>query len=227
METDFGTVDGVIKGLYQSVSFGPSAGPDYELMRLLFHPQGRITPPKEDTNGSILSMNVGEFITTFDNMLNAEGIIETGGREVELERRTFMYKRTAHVLSSYKFFLADKEPVARGVNSFQLVQEVDRWWILHLTWDRAEKGEPMASLREECNNSHYQQLQVDPGAETPVIRHAFRYLGNKYHPDNGNTGDAKLFREITEAWRVLSDGKKRAEYDRSIGIIRFDPDEGS
>ncbi len=145
MVANFGTVDGVIDGMYQSVSFGPAAGPDYELMRLLFHPQGRITPPKEDTNGSILSMNVGEFITRFDSMLNAEGIIETGGREVEVERKTSIFKRTAHVLSSYEFYV-DDEPVARGVNSFQLVQDADRWWILHLTWDRAIKGEPLPSL---------------------------------------------------------------------------------
>lgn len=145
METEFGTVDGVIKGMYQSVSFGPAAGPDYELLRLLFHPQARITPPKEDTGGSILSISVGEFITRFDNMLNAEGIIETGGREVEVERKTSTFKRTAHVLSSYEFFV-DGESVARGVNSFQLVKDADRWWILHLTWDRAIKGEPMPSL---------------------------------------------------------------------------------
>jgi hypothetical protein len=43
----------VVKVLYEAVSFFPPATPNYKLLQSLFHPQARITPPKEDTDGLI------------------------------------------------------------------------------------------------------------------------------------------------------------------------------
>lgn len=62
----------------------------------------------------------------------------------------------------------------------------------------------------------YKLLQVDPKAESGLIRQAYRYLAEKYHPDNKITGDAEMFRAITDAWKLLSDYAKRAIYDESL-----------
>ncbi len=72
----------------------------------------------------------------------------------------------------------------------------------------------------------YQLLQVDPEAETGLIRQAYRYLAERYHPDNSISGDEKLFREITDAWKVLSDDERRAAYDASLRIDFNPSDEG-
>ncbi len=62
----------------------------------------------------------------------------------------------------------------------------------------------------------YQILQVNPEAEETVIRHSFRYLAGKYHPDNSDTGSKEKFDQIVEAWKILSDKNRRSEYDASL-----------
>lgn len=59
---------------------------------------------------------------------------------------------------------------------------------------------------------YYSTLGVDKRASKDDIKKAFRKLAQKYHPDKG-TGDEARFKEITEAYAVLSDDKKRREYD--------------
>lgn len=59
---------------------------------------------------------------------------------------------------------------------------------------------------------YYEILGVDKGANSEEIKKAFRKLAHKYHPDKGG-GDSGKFKEASEAYSVLSDEKKRAEYD--------------
>src|ERR1700733_15356605 len=58
---------------------------------------------------------------------------------------------------------------------------------------------------------YYSVLGVDKKASKDDIKKAFRKLAQKYHPDKG--GDEAKFKEITEAYSVLSDERKRREYD--------------
>jgi molecular chaperone DnaJ len=58
---------------------------------------------------------------------------------------------------------------------------------------------------------YYNVLGVDKKANGEDIKKAFRKLAQKYHPDKG--GDESKFKEITEAYSVLADEKRRREYD--------------
>ncbi|MFA6408522.1 MAG: molecular chaperone DnaJ [Candidatus Paceibacterota bacterium] len=58
---------------------------------------------------------------------------------------------------------------------------------------------------------YYNVLGVDKKATQDDIKNAFRKLAHKHHPDKGGSDDK--FKEITEAYSVLSDAKKRREYD--------------
>lgn len=60
---------------------------------------------------------------------------------------------------------------------------------------------------------YYELLGVDKKAPKEEIKKAFRTLAHKYHPDK-KTGDAEKFKEINEAYSVLSDDGKRAQYDQ-------------
>jgi len=71
---------------------------------------------------------------------------------------------------------------------------------------------------------YYETLGVAKGASHDEIKRAFRKLARKYHPDL-NPGDKtaeQKFKEINEAYSVLSDEKKRAEYDQ-FGKSPFEP----
>ena len=70
---------------------------------------------------------------------------------------------------------------------------------------------------------YYEILGIDKNASDNDIKHAYRNLAKKYHPDM-NPGDAeaeKHFKEVNEAYEVLSDPDKRAKYDQ-YGHAGFD-----
>lgn len=62
---------------------------------------------------------------------------------------------------------------------------------------------------------YYEVLGVERSADKDTLKRAFRKLAQKYHPDVNKTEEAELrFKEINEAYQVLSDDQKRAAYDR-------------
>jgi len=76
-----------------------------------------------------------------------------------------------------------------------------------------------ANFCHKCGKSitkdYYKILQVDPSAEAEVIAAAYKRLALKYHPDTNKDRNATLrMQEINEAYEVLHDPIKRAEYDR-------------
>ena len=60
---------------------------------------------------------------------------------------------------------------------------------------------------------YYEILEISPNANSGTIDRMFRYLAQRYHPDNRDTGDRRRFDEIVEAHDTLGDAVKRAQYD--------------
>lgn len=67
---------------------------------------------------------------------------------------------------------------------------------------------------------YYETLQVSNRAHPMMITRAFRLLVAFYHPDNKDTGNQEIFREVLQAYRVLSDPVRRAAYDREKFAMR-------
>lgn len=59
---------------------------------------------------------------------------------------------------------------------------------------------------------YYAILGLERGASKEEVKKAFRKLAGQYHPDK-KTGDEEKYKEVTEAYAVLGDEKKKAEYD--------------
>ena len=63
-----------------------------------------------------------------------------------------------------------------------------------------------------AKQDYYEILGLQKGASKEEVKKAFRKLAATYHPDK-KTGDEEKFKEISEAYSVLGDEKKKAEYD--------------
>jgi molecular chaperone DnaJ len=79
------------------------------------------------------------------------------------------------------------------------------------------------STKDYLEKDYYKTLGVPKTAKTADIKKAYRELARKYHPDaNANKGNAdagERFKEITEAYNVLSDEKQRKEYDEARSMF--------
>ncbi|MHA1152505.1 MAG: DnaJ C-terminal domain-containing protein [Alphaproteobacteria bacterium] len=75
---------------------------------------------------------------------------------------------------------------------------------------------------------YYEVLDVPRDADAKVIKDAFRNLALEFHPDrNKEPGAEERFKEIAEAYAILSDPRKRAEYDARghVGVAGFSPED--
>ncbi|MEO6213466.1 MAG: J domain-containing protein, partial [Vicinamibacterales bacterium] len=68
-------------------------------------------------------------------------------------------------------------------------------------------------MSPEPPDDHYETLQISPNADVDTIQRVFRLLAQRFHPDNQDTGNAAKFRELHDAYSVLSDPESRARYD--------------
>jgi molecular chaperone DnaJ len=86
------------------------------------------------------------------------------------------------------------------------------------------------SQKDWIEHDYYAELGIDKSASQSDIKKAYRKLAQKHHPD-ANQGDSRAeerFKKISQAYDVLSDSKKKEEYDRirqmvAAGGFRGDP----
>ncbi|MDD5142347.1 molecular chaperone DnaJ [Methanoregula sp.] len=71
---------------------------------------------------------------------------------------------------------------------------------------------------------YYETLGVKRDASPDELKKAFRHLARKYHPDlnKGSKEAEEKFKDINEAYQILSDQKKKAQYDQ-VGHVEFSP----
>jgi hypothetical protein len=139
---DVGTIDGLVAALYDVIS-GPAGQPrDWNRMRSLFAPEGRlmIVAPRPDGSYALRTMAVDDYIAR-----NSKAFATTGFFEREAARTSEVFGQVAHVFSTYESRRAntDAKPFQRGINSIQLVNDGKRWWIVNLVWRAEDAGLPL------------------------------------------------------------------------------------
>jgi hypothetical protein len=132
---DVASVDAIVAALYDVIS-GPAGAPrDWDRMRALFAPDGKMAAVGARPDGSfgMRSMAVEDYIAR-----NAKHFATDGFFETELARTSDAFGQLVHVFSTYEARKApDAAPFMRGINSIQLYNDGTRWWIVSVLW-RAE-----------------------------------------------------------------------------------------
>lgn len=129
-------LSGITKTLYGIVSGEAGSKRDWQLMRQMFAPNATISPVFHNTNGRVIErLSVEEFIA-----LNKKVFANVNFFETEIKSKVYRFGHSATIISQYES--RDKvnaEPYSTGVNSFQLVNDGNRWCVISVTWD-SDKG---------------------------------------------------------------------------------------
>ena len=133
---DVASVDAIVAAVYDVIS-GPAGAPrDWDRMRSLFAPEGRMAAVGMRPDGSypLRMMTPDDYIAR-----NTRAFATMGFFETELARRLEIFGQVAHVFSTYeaRHAAGDAKPFMRGVNSIQHIHDGKRWYVLSLVW-RAE-----------------------------------------------------------------------------------------
>src|SRR5689334_21243133 len=148
--SDVESIDGILAAAYDVISGPAGKKRDWERERSLFYPGARIMPTarvpgRNDVELEPQMLDVEAYIRRVEPLLGA------GFYESEVARRTERFGRIAHVWSTYesRHKSTDPEPFMRGINSFQLFDDGQRWWILSVYWqhESAEHAIPEKYLQ--------------------------------------------------------------------------------
>jgi hypothetical protein len=140
-----GSLDGIIAALYASIS-GPKDVPrDWDRLRTLMGPSARFIPTGQTRDGkaSLRNWSVEEYIAAA-----GPGLMKDGFFEREIGRHMDRFGHVVHVMSVYDSkFTPDQQPFQRGINSIQLFDSGERWYILSVMWDAERPDNPIAADR--------------------------------------------------------------------------------
>lgn len=147
---DVDSIDGIVAALYDVISGAAGQPRDWNRMRSLFAPEGRLMAAVARPDGSYVlrGMGVEDYIGR-----NSKAFAGTGFFEKEAARTTETFGQIAQVFSTYesRHAAGDAQPFQRGINSIQLYHDGKRWWIVNVLW-RAEDAK--LPLPERYLRSH-------------------------------------------------------------------------
>lgn len=139
-QKDLGSIDSIIEALYQSITFSEGKEPNLERLRSLFHPKApfiRITPQGVD------EMDLATFVSSFGQRVKSGQL--KSFHESEISRKMEHYGSIAQVFTTYQKGMNTENPeeFGRGINSLQLFNDNQRWWIVSITWQDEQSSTPI------------------------------------------------------------------------------------
>jgi hypothetical protein len=131
---DVGSLDSIMKAVYDVISGDAGKPRDWDRFRSLFYADARLIPSGKNAQTGVIGARV---LTPEDYIQRAGARLEKDGfHEREIARHVDMYGNIAQVFSTYASFhkADDKDPFMRGINSFQLLNDGKRWWVVTIYW---------------------------------------------------------------------------------------------
>ncbi len=127
------TIDSTIKTLYNVISGEKGEKRNWNQMKFMFYKDSKLIPSgknKKDVTKARY-MSIDDYIKGSEKWL-----VEHGFFEKEIHRDVQTFGNIAHVFSTYECFhtATDETPFMRGINSIQLLNDGERWWIINIFW---------------------------------------------------------------------------------------------
>jgi hypothetical protein len=137
---DVDSIEHILAATYDVIS-GPAGPRDWDRFRSLFYPGARLIPTRHDDKGvvSARALTPDEYSERGQAFFSKEGFFEnTVSNKIE------HWDNIAHVFSTYESRHAKGDkPFARGINSFQLMNDGTRWWVVTIYWEQEDAAHPL------------------------------------------------------------------------------------
>jgi len=139
---DVESIDAIMAAVYDVISGPAGEKRDWDRMRSLFIDGARLIPTGRGQSGQYghRVMTVEDYITGAGPWLEQNGFFET-----EVSRSVDRFGNIAQVFSTYESRRSadDAEPFMRGINSFQLWNDGNRWWVVTIFWEAESPDNPI------------------------------------------------------------------------------------
>jgi len=139
---DVSSIDSIVAAVYDVISGPAGQKRDWDRMRSLFLTGARLIPVGPASGGAYAArvLSVEDYIARSSAAMEKQGFFER-----EIARRMERFGQIVQIFSTYESRRApgDPQPFARGINSFQLMNDGSRWWIVTIFWEAERPDNPI------------------------------------------------------------------------------------
>jgi hypothetical protein len=139
---DVESIDAIITAVYDVISGDAGEARDWDRWNTLFLEEATLSPtgPTDDGRWGRAIIPPSDYPRRIGETLERDGFVEA-----EVGRVTERFGNIAHVFSTYVSFRsrADTRPFQRGINSFQLLYDGTRWWVVSVFWQAETRDYPI------------------------------------------------------------------------------------
>lgn len=136
------SLDSTIATLYSVISGEKGQERDWELFNYLFHPDAMLIPSGKNKEGVYKArfMSPDDYVTQ-----SGKWLVENGFFEKEIHRSVNTFGNITQIFSTYESFHSesDEDPFMRGINSIQLLNDGERWWVINIYWTQESEENPI------------------------------------------------------------------------------------
>jgi hypothetical protein len=139
---DVNSPEAIIAAVYSVISGAKGQQRDWDRMRSLFVPDARLIPtvPAGSAHTDAVFLTIDGYIERSKGRMTSEGFFERS-----IHNETEQFGNIVQIWSTYesRHSVDDATPFARGINSFQLLKDGDRYWVVNIFWDAETPTKPI------------------------------------------------------------------------------------
>jgi hypothetical protein len=139
---DVKSPEAIVNAVYGVISGGKGQSRDWDRMRSLFIPDARLIPASAGKDGhtDAIMLTIDGYIARSNGRMTSTGFFEHS-----IHNETEQFGNIVQVWSTYesRHNADDAAPFARGINSFQLLKDGDRYWVVNIFWDAESPTKPI------------------------------------------------------------------------------------